>query len=55
MLWLLCSKMEKEAAICSYAWLIQEKFSLAGNIEQTRQHVIMEQKMSYICRWSGMA
>ncbi len=48
-------KTEKGAAVCSYAQLLQELFPLTGRITLTKQPVLMEQKMSFICCWPGMA
>ncbi len=48
-------KYGKGSAVCSYAQLIQESFPLTGRTALTKQPVLMERKMSFICSWSGMA
>ena len=52
---LLHSKTEKGAAVCSYAQQIQEPFPLTGRTALTKQPVVMERKISFICHWPGMA
>ena len=48
-------KTGKQAAVCSYARLIQELFALTGRIALTKQLVLMERKTSFTCLWPGMA
>ena len=48
------SKMEREAATCSYARRILEPFPLTGKTTLTKQRILMEPKMPFICHWPGI-